>query len=328
MAQREVGLAAGEPPATRGYPPSVFGLLAAASRARRAGRARFDHVPLHRAGRGRRHQRTHRRHHQVDPRRPRAARRAHWPRAGTTRPSTFSSPSRGWHLPSLSDEVVRAGSRVRELLAAWRDARDLIEIDAYVPGTNAVVDRAVARKPAIDAFLRQPVTERERTRRRRSRAFSRWPPTRRRHREGVPLPSRIGGPRARAPGAGRGATRSRWRHVTCTPRADPVCPDPRRDAAAGLSGGPLGHGGAPVGPRPVRAHGRPGPAARRARQRGPRSPRTRPAQPGSRPNSAAVRCGGSRSASGTAGKSTPTVLSVTELDDMATVRFRTGHGAP
>jgi flagellum-specific ATP synthase len=60
----------------------------------------------------------------------------------------------------VSDEVLRAGSRVRELLAAWRDARDLIEIDAYVPGTNAVVDRAVARKPAIDAFLRQPVTER------------------------------------------------------------------------------------------------------------------------------------------------------------------------
>ncbi len=48
---------------------------------------------------------------------------------------------------------------MRELLAAWRDAKDLIEIDAYVAGTNPVVDRAVACKPAIDAFLRQPVTE-------------------------------------------------------------------------------------------------------------------------------------------------------------------------
>ena len=48
---------------------------------------------------------------------------------------------------------------MRELLAAWRDARDLIEIDAYVPGTNALVDRAVELRPAIDAFLRQPVGE-------------------------------------------------------------------------------------------------------------------------------------------------------------------------
>jgi len=56
-------------------------------------------------------------------------------------------------------EVLRAGARVRELLAAWRDARDLIEIDAYVPGTNRVVDRAVELRPAIDAFLRQPVSE-------------------------------------------------------------------------------------------------------------------------------------------------------------------------
>ena len=48
---------------------------------------------------------------------------------------------------------------MRQLLAAWRDAKDLIEIDAYVAGTNPVVDRAVALKPAIDAFCRQTVTE-------------------------------------------------------------------------------------------------------------------------------------------------------------------------
>jgi flagellum-specific ATP synthase len=55
--------------------------------------------------------------------------------------------------------VLGAGAKVRELLAAWRDARDLIEIDAYVPGTNPLVDRAVELRPAIDAFLRQPVGE-------------------------------------------------------------------------------------------------------------------------------------------------------------------------
>jgi flagellum-specific ATP synthase len=54
-------------------------------------------------------------------------------------------------------EVLEAGARIRELLAAWRDARDLIEIDAYVPGTNPLVDRAVKLRPAIDAFLMQPV---------------------------------------------------------------------------------------------------------------------------------------------------------------------------
>ena len=53
----------------------------------------------------------------------------------------------------------RPPARSVELLAAWRDAKDLIEIDAYVAGTNPLVDRAVALKPAIDAFCRQPVTE-------------------------------------------------------------------------------------------------------------------------------------------------------------------------
>jgi flagellum-specific ATP synthase len=44
---------------------------------------------------------------------------------------------------------------MRRLLAAYRDARDLIEIGAYVSGTNPLVDRAIDLREAMDGFLRQ-----------------------------------------------------------------------------------------------------------------------------------------------------------------------------
>jgi flagellum-specific ATP synthase len=52
---------------------------------------------------------------------------------------------------------------LRKLLAAHREAKDLIEIGAYVPGTNPVVDRAVALQDAIGLFLRQGTDEKART---------------------------------------------------------------------------------------------------------------------------------------------------------------------
>jgi flagellum-specific ATP synthase len=158
MAQREVGLAAGEPPATRGYPPSVFGLLPRL---------------LERGGRSERGSITGLYTVLVE------GDDINEPIADTTRSildghiRLSRSLAEANHYPAVDvlesisrvapaiapAEVLAAGARLRELLAAWRDARDLIEIDAYVPGTNPLVDRAVLLRPAIDAFLRQPVGE-------------------------------------------------------------------------------------------------------------------------------------------------------------------------
>lgn len=154
MAQREVGLAAGEPPTTRGYPPSVYGLLPRLLE--RAGTAPVGsitgiytvlvegddmnepvadavrsildgHVTLSRA----------------------LAEAGHYPAV-----DPLASISRV--APAVSSSGERAAaSRVRALLSAWRDAKDLVEIGAYVVGTNPTVDEALKAKAAIDAFCVQ-----------------------------------------------------------------------------------------------------------------------------------------------------------------------------
>ncbi len=157
MAQREVGLSAGEPPATRGYPPSVFSvlprLLERAGAAERgsitglytvlvegddmnepiadAARSILDgHVVLTR----------------------RLATSGHFPSI-----EVLDSISRV--APAItSPEQQALAAEVRRLLAAYRDTRDLIEIGAYVPGANPLVDRAVRLKDRLDGFLRQPKT--------------------------------------------------------------------------------------------------------------------------------------------------------------------------
>ena len=130
MAQREVGLSAGEPPATRGYPPSVFALLPRL---------------LERAGAGRTAAITGlytvlvEGDDLIDPIGD-AARSildghivlaAASPPPGTSRASTCSSRSPG-SLPRSPPPSSRPPPEMRRLLAAYRDAKDLIEIGAYV----------------------------------------------------------------------------------------------------------------------------------------------------------------------------------------------------
>ena len=154
MAQREVGLSAGEPPATRGYPPSVFSLLPRLLE--RAGAAEVGSItglytvlvdgddmnePIADAARsildG----------HVVLSRR--LATAGHFPSI-----EVLDSISRV--EGQITNPTQRAlTAETRRLLAAYRDTRDLIEIGAYVPGANPLVDRAVNLKEYLDQFLRQ-----------------------------------------------------------------------------------------------------------------------------------------------------------------------------
>ena len=153
-AQREVGLAAGEPPARQGYPPSVFAalprLLERAGTAARGSitavytvlvaggdmeepiadevRGILDgHIVLDRA----------------------LGARNRWPAI-----DVLASLSRV--MPQVtSDEHRTAAGRVRELLATYERQRDLILLGAYKMGSDKRVDEAIAQVPAIEAFLKQ-----------------------------------------------------------------------------------------------------------------------------------------------------------------------------
>lgn len=154
MAQREVGLSAGEPPATRGYPPSVFALMPKLlERAGNSDRGSITGLytvlvegddmnePIGDAARsildG----------HIVLSRK--LATAGHYPCV-----DVLESVSRVTNSIT-SPEQRGASAELRRLLAAHRDAKDLIEIGAYVPGTNPAVDRALYLQPVIDIFLRQ-----------------------------------------------------------------------------------------------------------------------------------------------------------------------------
>jgi FliI/YscN family ATPase len=156
MAQREIGLAAGEPPTAKGYPPSVFarlpGLLERAGALEGRGsitafytvlvegddhnepiadavRSILDgHIVLSRD----------------------LAARNHYPAI-----DVLHSVSRTMPDVTTPEHRARAGA-VRDWLATLRDNEDLVSVGAYVAGSSARIDAALARRDAIGRFLCQP----------------------------------------------------------------------------------------------------------------------------------------------------------------------------
>jgi flagellum-specific ATP synthase len=158
MAQREVGLAAGEPPATRGYPPSVFTMLP--KLLERAGPGELGTITalytvlvegddLNEPVTD--HARSILDGHIVLSRKLAAA--GHYPTI-----DVLESVSR-LSGKLVDKEHLGYGRRLRQMMIAWEEARDLVEIGAYVPGTNRDVDEYMARRDYIESFLCQDVHE-------------------------------------------------------------------------------------------------------------------------------------------------------------------------
>nr|BCX00504.1 MAG: ATP synthase [Bacteroidota bacterium] len=154
MAQREIGLASGEPPSTKGYTPSVFALLPRLlERAGPGPRGTITGLytvlvegddlnePIADAVRGILDG------HIVLSRR--LAHRGHYPAI-----DVLASTSRV--MPRIvSPEHRRLAQEARALLATYAEAEDLIHIGAYVRGSNPRIDRALERIEALRAFLVQ-----------------------------------------------------------------------------------------------------------------------------------------------------------------------------
>ncbi len=159
MAQREIGLAIGEPPTTKGYTPSVFALMPRLlERAGNSDRGSITglytvlveggdldepvsdtarsildgHIVLSRD----------------------IATRGHYPAV-----DVLESVSRVKN-DVITKEQKAAAAEILELMAVYRDSEDLINIGAYAQGSSPKVDRAIARIEAINQFLRQDMMER------------------------------------------------------------------------------------------------------------------------------------------------------------------------
>ena len=159
MAQREIALATGEPPAVKGYTPSVFATLSKLLERTGTGvqgaitgfytvLVEGDDMtePVADAARGILDG------HIVLSRK--LAERVHFPAI-----DVLGSISRV--ADQVSDQNhMNARRHVSRLLAAYREAEELIQIGAYAKGSNPDVDAAIAMRGAIDAFLKQGAHER------------------------------------------------------------------------------------------------------------------------------------------------------------------------
>ncbi len=157
-AQREVGLAAGEPPARRGYPPSVFAMLPRLlERAGQGPRGSITaiytvlveggdmdepiadevrgildgHIVLDRA----------------------VAARGRYPAVDVS--VSLSRVMNAVAAPAHRE----AARRLRALVSVFEAKRDLVAMGAYAKGGDRELDEAIARMPAIEAFLRQGINE-------------------------------------------------------------------------------------------------------------------------------------------------------------------------
>ncbi|MEE9403393.1 MAG: EscN/YscN/HrcN family type III secretion system ATPase, partial [Algisphaera sp.] len=154
QAQRQVGLSAGEPPTTKGYPPSVFSTLA--DLLERSGRTTRGSItglysvlvegqdmdePIADACRG-----ILDGHVLLDRQ---LAERGHFPAIDI--PGSISRVA-----GDVTDaDHTTARREVTRLIAAYREVEDLVQIGAYAAGSNADADLAIAAKPAIDRLLKQ-----------------------------------------------------------------------------------------------------------------------------------------------------------------------------
>lgn len=158
MALREVGLAIGEPPATRGYTPSVFAnlpkLLERAGTGPRGSITAFYTVlvdgddmnePIADAVRGILDG------HIVLSRD--LAHKGHFPAI-----DVLASVSRVMK-EIVSEEQQDAANELKRLLATYRDSEDLINIGAYQRGSNAEIDKSLDAIEQIQAFTRQKTSE-------------------------------------------------------------------------------------------------------------------------------------------------------------------------
>ncbi|MFG6665500.1 flagellar protein export ATPase FliI [Halomonas sp. HNIBRBA4712] len=161
MAQREIALAIGEPPATKGYPPSVFaklpGLVERAGNAERGGgsitafytvltegddqqdpiadsaRAILDgHIVLSRS----------------------LAEAGHYPAIDIE-----ASISRAMNAVATDEQINRARA-FKQLFSRYQRNRDLISVGAYTPGHDPRLDEAVNLFPTLEGFLQQRIDER------------------------------------------------------------------------------------------------------------------------------------------------------------------------